>query len=141
MPQPLIAAPVMGVTITKEINMSNKKLKQADLYQFSGTENWYRHSMISNFLYTDGVKYVAEKAGAYWLIDAIAFGQLQPAVAAEAFQMWTLNVNLETSSAILACEDGNGNTVYTLNIEYTDFPLAKIRYYYTGNVLLLASEY
>ena len=44
--------------------------------------------------YTDGAKYVAETAGAYWLLDDIAFAQRgDKRVAAEAFQLWTLRVH------------------------------------------------
>lgn len=45
--------------------------KQLDLSPFTGTEHWYKH-WLGGLLYTDGVKYVADQAGAYWLIDAIA---------------------------------------------------------------------
>ena len=31
--------------------------------------------MNRNILYTDGAKYVADQAGAYWLLDAIALSQ------------------------------------------------------------------
>jgi len=37
-----------------------------------GTENYWRHLLVSGFVYTDGVKHMAEKFGAYWLIDAVA---------------------------------------------------------------------
>ena len=45
-------------------------ISESDLSQFIGTENYYRH-WTGHGVYTDGVKYLAEKAGAYWLIDAI----------------------------------------------------------------------
>jgi hypothetical protein len=62
-----------------------------DLCQFTGTETWYRHSMYRNVLYTAGVQYLAEKAGAYWLIDIIAIAQrMKPRVRAEGFQVWCL---------------------------------------------------
>jgi len=50
-------------------------LTEADLAQFTGSEQLYRHSLVKRFCYTDGVKYIAERAGAYWLIDEIAFGR------------------------------------------------------------------
>ena len=49
------------------------KLTQSDLDQFTGSENWYRHGINRKVLFTDGAKYVADQAGAYWLIDEIAF--------------------------------------------------------------------
>lgn len=121
--------------------MESEKLSKADLAEFTGTEQWYCHQVVKNILYTDGIKYMAEKAGAYWLIDEIAFQQAHPSVKKEEFQVWTLIVNLEESSAIIACDDGNGWPVYTKQIGYTDFPLDKIKIYVTNNVILLPGEY
>jgi hypothetical protein len=44
-------------------------LNLADLAQFTGSEHWYRHGMVRSVLFTDGAKYVADIAGAYWLLD------------------------------------------------------------------------
>jgi hypothetical protein len=117
-----------------------KTLQQADLRQFTGTETWYRHPLARKVLYTEGVQYVAEHGGAYWLLDALAFAQAIPAVAAEPFQFWTLTVRPD-QTATLACEDGNGKIVHTQEIPFTDFPLDEIKFYFTDNVILLPSEY
>ncbi len=121
--------------------MTDKTLTLDNLRQFTGTETWYRHWANKNVLYTDGVQYVAETAGAYWLIDAIVLNQSETAVHAEAFQVWKLKVDLSASKAVLICEDGNGNTVFNKDIEYTDFPLAEIKFYFTDKVLMLTGEY
>ena len=77
-----------------------KGFTQAELAQFTGTENWYRHSIAKAVHYTDGMLFVAERAGAYWLIDEIAFAQKgEPALAGEEFQVWRLMV--DQTSAIL----------------------------------------
>jgi hypothetical protein len=60
-------------------------LSKTDLAQFTGTENWYRHALVRKVLYTDGVQYVAEHGGAYWLLDEIAISQTVPEIAAEEF--------------------------------------------------------
>ncbi|MGD1079605.1 MAG: DUF6876 family protein [Candidatus Sulfotelmatobacter sp.] len=39
------------------------------------------------------------------------------------------------------CDDGNGNIVFTKEIEHTDFPLDEITLYFTNNVIHLPSEY
>ena len=118
-----------------------KTLTKADLAQFTGSENWYRHAMVRDILYTDGVKHVAETAGAYWLIDEIAFAQrFDKLLAAEEFQSWRLNVNAD-HTAMLTCEDGNGGGVFTKKIEYADFPLAEITLYFMNKTILLPSEY
>jgi hypothetical protein len=97
--------------------------------------------MVRDILYTDGVKYVAETAGAYWLIDEIAFAQRgEKRLATEEFQLWKLTVNPD-HTATLGCEDGDGGVVFTKAIEYTDFPLAEIILYFINNTILLPSEY
>jgi hypothetical protein len=121
--------------------MTANKLRADDLRQFTGSENWYRHGLVRNVLFTDGAKYVADQGGAYWLIDEIAFAQRgDKRVAGEEFQLWKLTVKPD-QTATLSCEDGNGNTVYSKAIEYTDFPLAEIALYFTNNTILLPSEY
>ena len=55
--------------------MTTKSLNTADLAQFTGSEQWYRHRIVRDVLFTDGAKYVADAGGAYWLLDEIAFAQ------------------------------------------------------------------
>ena len=43
--------------------------------------------------------------------------------------------------AMDTCDDGNGNTVFTKKIEYTDFPLDEITLYFANNIIHLPSEY
>ena len=118
-----------------------QKLNAAALRQFTGTEQWYRHGIVRDVLFTDGAKYVADQAGAYWLLDEIALAQrYEKSVADEAFQLWKLKVDPDYT-ATLTCEDGNGNAVYSKAIPYTDFPLPEIALYFTDGVILLPSEY
>ena len=71
-----------------------KKLTAADLLQFTGSEQWYRHGIVRDVLFTDGAKYLADQAGAYWLLDEIALVQrYEKTVAGEEFQLWKLKVN------------------------------------------------
>jgi hypothetical protein len=122
--------------------MSNAKrpaLTAADLAQFTGSETVYRHSIARQILYTEGVQYVAERAGAYWLLDEIALNQARPEIAAEAFQLWALTVT--GSRAQLRCEDGNDNVVFSKDIDFTDFPLPTIKIYVANRTILLPTEY
>lgn len=117
-------------------------LSSADLQQFSGSESIYRHGLIRTVLYTDGIHYVAENAGAYWLIDEIALAQrFNKKIAVEEFQLWTLTVNLEDHTAVLTCDDGNNNVVFRKEILFTDFPLPAIKLYFINNTICLPSEY
>ena len=116
------------------------KLSETDLRQFTGTENWYRHGINRNVTFTDGAKYVADEGGAYWLLDAIAICQrYEKAVVAEPFQVWKLVVGPDRT-ATLTCEDGNYKTVYTQQIEFTDFPAEEITLWFSDNVIYLPSE-
>ena len=109
-----------------------------DLEQFTGSEQLYQHWL--GIKYTDGIKYLADTAGAYWLIDYIASAQVVKSVRQEPFQVWKLTVASDSSSDISA-DDGNGNIVFRKKIEYTDFPMKSVKLYLCDNVLLLPSEY
>ena len=106
--------------------MATATLTTADLSQFTGSENWYRHNLNRDILYTDGAQYLAEAGGAYWLLDEIAFAQKgEPTVAAEAFRVWKLAVRPDKTATPI-CEDGNDNAVFSKDLDYTDFPLDEV---------------
>ena len=111
------------------------------LAQFTGSERFYRHAMVHNVIYAEGVKYVADTVGAYWLIDEIAFAQKHaPQLRNEDFQNWELAVSAG-GSAVFNCDNGNGHGLYAKEIEWTDFPAPGVRYYFCNDTLLLPSEY
>ena len=115
-------------------------LTESDLAGFTGSEHVFKHRM-TQVLYTKGVQYVAEKGGAYWLLDKIVIlSKWEKAIRRESFQVWTLKVG-DKSKATLICDDGNGNEVYREVIEWTDFPLKEIKFYLTSNVLMLPREF
>ena len=111
-----------------------KKLTESDLAQFTCTENYYRHPF--GITYTDGVKFMAEKAEAYWLIDAIASYQSK-----EPFQLWELAVKDDRSAVLTARTDSDQDPFITQEIPYTDFPMERITLWVSDGVLLLPSEY
>ena len=61
--------------------MENSTLTQADLAHFTGSMGFISHGSFRRPVYTEGVQYIAERAGAYWLLDLIsshiAFGKLR----------------------------------------------------------------
>ena len=127
--------------------MTTKVLTKSDLAQFKGSENWYRHGINRNVLYTDGAQHIAEHGGACWLLDEIAIVQLyNKSVSAQEFRVWKLAIRHDRT-ATLTCDDGNGNvatarsTLFTKEIEYTDFPLDEITLYFANNVIHVPSEY
>lgn len=112
-----------------------------ELRHFTGSECFFRHGIVENIVFTEGAKFLADRAGAYWLLDEIALCQrYEGTVAAEPFQLWTLTVNVDLT-AILSCEDGNGHAVYRKQIEYTDFPMSEVKLYFIDKTILLTSEY
>jgi hypothetical protein len=117
-----------------------KRFTEGDLAQFTGTENWYRHSLVRTVYYTDGMLFVAERAGAYWLIDEIALAQkVEAELASEEFQVWALIV--DGNSALLRCDDGNERRLLERLIDYTDFPEPGIKLYLVDGVIMLPGEY
>lgn len=129
------------MTITAKEN-TKETLREQDLRYFTGSENWYRHSPFSKYLYTDGVQYVAEKGGAYWLLDKIfACISCVSGLAKEPLSCWKLTLNDEGQGARLVCTDANYTELYAENILFTDFPLKKIEFFFQNNVLFLPSEY
>lgn len=116
---------------------------EKQLPYFIGTEHYYKWSVLfPKFVLTDGAKYVADNAGAYWLMDLIASHQPKVRKITE-FQVWKLEKT--GSSAVVRCEDGNYHEIMRQEIEYIDFPLDKIDLWaqYDGNnlVIFLPSEY
>ena len=113
-------------------------LTHAALRQFTGTDKWYRHPLVRWMLYTEGVRYVAEEGGAYWLIDKVATLQLAPKIKTERFQQWKFV--REGNAGTLTCDDGNDNVVHKERIHLTDFPLDEITFWVENNVICLPSE-
>jgi hypothetical protein len=107
---------------------------QNRLSQCIGTTQYFLH-WTKTLKFTDGVKFLADNAGAYWLIDAIAsYGRKEP------FQLWELKVN--DSKAVLTMKEDTGEPVLVKQeITYTDFPLDEITLYLIDGILLLTSEY
>lgn len=115
-----------------------------ELGQFIGTEHYYAHWL--GIKYTDGVKYLAGTAGAYWLIDIIA--SHQPAVKRKLarmnegnFQTWTLE-KIDNGYRV-RCDNGNGVYLASQRVGYTDFPqdLMPFSMFLVDGVLMLKSEY
>lgn len=90
---------------------------------FNGTDAWYQHSLNARLVYSDGIRTLAQAAGAYWLIDLIASHQTRALdVACGGFQLWTLT--REGKGFVITCQSDTGEVpVVMQRHEYTDFPL------------------
>ncbi|MEG4424883.1 hypothetical protein QUA98_11070 [Microcoleus sp. D3_18cC1] len=132
--------------------MMDAETLEKNLQHCSGSEQYYKHWL--GLLYTDGVKYLAENAQAYWLIDAIASHQPRAnrIHRLTEFQLWFLHVGKEhefikprgNNDAVLTCwEDTPTKETkpgIIQQIPYTDFPLKEIKLFLQEKVLLLPSE-
>lgn len=117
---------------------------QAFIAQVNGFETHYRH-LLSGMSFSEGVKFVADAAGAYSLIDLILiaskFEHLQGKC--EGLEFWTLTT--KNGQGELICTDGGigggeANVVFSEKIPFTDFPLEEIELYNDGGILCLPGE-
>lgn len=108
------------------------------LAQFTGTENWYRHPLVRTVTYTDGVKYFADTAHAWWFVDDSII-EYAPLMREQGFLTITLVV--DQTVAVITVDDGNSRILDSKHIDYTDCPAGQYKFYFTDNVFLLPSEY
>lgn len=115
-----------------------------DLGYYTGSEHWYRVGIAPRVTYTDGVKYFAETAQAWWLIDIWAT-ELPQHLKREGFLAMVARVN--DNKADLSATDGNNKTVWQRQISYTDCPEGEWKFYFGHggpqgtDVIMLRSEY
>lgn len=109
-------------------------LTEADLRGFTGDLDRYRHPLNRSVIYTPGVRFLAERGQAYWLIDAIVSHFRSPtmrkAVADDErlqwLQFWALDVQEDNSAVLTARSDCDVEPFVQQDIQYTDFPLAHV---------------
>lgn len=106
---------------------------------YGGTLHYYRHALNPKLVYTAGVKYVADTAGAYWLIDEIALSQIT--IPAEPFQVWKLTVYPDNTGLITVTGVKYVAPLHQKRIPFTDFPEPSITIWFTDNTILLPCEY
>ena len=111
---------------------------RSELAHFTGSEQMFSHSINRRFLYTEGVRHLAQAAGAYWFLD-IAATELYKLQTKEPFL--SIKLVVKGSKATIKVEDGNNNKVKNKNIQYTDFPEGEWLFFLTDNVMMLPSEY
>lgn len=115
---------------------------QAALHQFNGTEQYYKTGFKTKS--TDGVYFLAEQAGCYWLLDIIdSVSPLSDFAIAEL----TVTETEGKRSAKIVIDNGHDKRTkdykhfHTQDIAYTDFPLNSIKLYIQDGIILLPSEY
>jgi hypothetical protein len=135
--------------------MEAAKLRAA-LPSFTGTTTWTRYSpaLFRQLLLTDGVKFLADNAGAYWLCDAIGshiFTNPRLSPQLEYFQVWTFRraaINeLDKPHRLWVTNGNDKKAIVEQLIDYSSFPLPEIVLWAVWDegmdafVLMLPSEY
>ena len=105
----------------------------------NGSENFYQNK-FSPIIYTDGIKDMAEKCGAYWLIDLVISHQLNKTVQYEPFQVWQLQRQQDNVFNIVAT-DGNDKQIAKQQIPFSDFMYDTATVWLVDGCLLLPNEY
>ncbi|MFN9476090.1 DUF6876 family protein [Acidovorax sp.] len=114
---------------------------QSALQTFTGTEQYHRHPMYREPVYTDGMRYFFQNAGqgAYWLLDILA---TEPAIRKQAQEFASIKLAVKDSGAMLAVNDGDDSAnVFERRINYTDCPEGTYQFYWVSGVLMLSREY
>jgi len=118
---------------------------QSNLSQFTGTEQYHRYG---SFNLTDGIKYLADFAQCYWLLDIIQSHKFH--ITKEPFVVIVLNKNADLSFTFYAYNDYDNklfheeqetNLIVKQEIPSSDFPLDFIQFYVIDKVILLTTEY
>jgi len=107
---------------------------KANLPHFTGDCERFRHALNRQVIYTPGVQYLAERAGAYWLLDAIAIHlgstEFRQAVRQDPriqdLHFWRLDVSDDDSACLTARADADQPAFVTQQIPFTDFPLSAV---------------
>lgn len=93
---------------------------ESKLGNFTGTEAYHRWSVLfRNCFLTDGAKYLAEKAGAFWFMDIV--GSILSKIKPHGFSVCKIE-KTETGNALFTADDGNENVFYRQWIKSTDAP-------------------
>jgi hypothetical protein len=111
---------------------------QDDLRQFTGTEQYHFNPLYKWLKYTDGVKYFAQNAGAYWFLDIVGT-EYHDLAKTEPFLV--INFLSQNNQATIQAEDGDYKELALRHIDFTDCPEGKYKFFLIDDVLLLSSEY
>lgn len=130
-------------------NTQEQKEILSELSNFTGTNEYHKFSILFKEVLTDGVKYLCDNLGCYWLMDIVGSTQhLEKIKANKSFIIWKIK-RVGKGFIVRAYSDYNSketeeeNKQYLLYSQkglYTDFKLNEYEFYQQGEVLLLKSE-
>ena len=122
------------------LEVKEKEIKDLnnEFTNFYGTENYYQH-WTKKGVFTDGIKAMADRFKAYWLIDVV-FSYQDKKIGSIPFQVWSI-VSTGDKATVEMKEDSDQPILVSQEIPLTDFPKGMLKMFYIDNVLLLPSEY
>lgn len=107
------------------------KIAEIKAYANMGSDGYRKISPLhpKRFVVTSNMKDLAEAAGAYWLIDAIASHQKaiwrHQKITEGARQWWELTVYEDQSARLVCLADDEITELINQEIPYTDYPLTR----------------
>lgn len=110
----------------------------AELRQFTGTTQYHYNPLYPWMQYTDGVKYFANKAGAYWFLDVVGT-ELRNLTKKEQFM--TVDYIVRDGKGQILVTDGNDTVLWNRSSIFTDTPEGVYRFFLQHNVFMLNTEY
>lgn len=111
----------------------------------NGTDHYYRHTLSRRFLYSDGIKEMAE-AGCYWLVDLLATELPDQFRKRPQYDSCVVTFTVKDTEGRFRgdFEDGD-KTPWRRKIDYTDMPDGTFKFFVGRNgedlVAILLSEY
>lgn len=117
-----------------------------NLAHYTGSESMSRFNLWGDYL-TEGAKYVADEAGAYWLMDDSAiYLRTMKYVAKTGDTFAVINLKKKSDDGwLFEITDGNGKRFTKANIEFSTFPRETFQLYakWDGShwMIMLPSEY
>lgn len=133
---------------TKLTQILAREQIEKELSTYIGSENFYRHPIARNMIYTDGIKAFAELAEAYWFIDTVA--SYMPAIQKEnnksgdLFNIVGIQVYSNHSAHFHINHDTGMEYFIEQTIPYTTLPMGNYEFYLISDTqyytLLLKSE-
>lgn len=108
------------------------------------TEHYYYLPYHSpRIKYTDGVKAMAKKAEAYWLLDVIQsfFKRILMDERLRDFALIRFESNLDGTGTLTIREDTYCPPIFVHHFSYTSFPIGRFEMFLELGVLLLKSEH
>ena len=104
--------------------MQTQAEQKLDLSQFWGSASFTQYGMFTKDVASEGVMYLAEEMGAYWLLDSLTacFMELK-----EKHDFLVIKLKpIHSHGMQILLEDGNDNLWYTHEVEFTNFNFSKL---------------